>query len=185
MENCECKERASQNVASTTMAARTNSISGSIRSSGGDHHASSHCSFWTNIVCGSGSGNNRDRGIRNHHDCGHDWYGRDCHHSNYHRNNWDNGRCYDEQHGKGRDDHRSHHSSHNGNGNRCGGHGGHDHHISEERSRSNYCGHLPSFRKIHGKSPSHSCFCISILRKICSRSASRAVDTYHIAGLDA
>ena len=48
-ENRVHKERASRNVASTATAVRTNIISRSNHSSGGDHHGSSHRSSWTNI----------------------------------------------------------------------------------------------------------------------------------------
>ena len=61
---------------------------------------------------------------------------------------------------------------------------GHAHHMSEEYSRSNYCGRSPNFRSIHKRSPSRSCSWSIIPIKSLSRSASRFVAAYHITDVD-
>ena len=57
--------------------------------------------------------------------------------------------------------------------------------MSEECSHSNYCGRSPSRIRIHGRGPSHYRSFSRIPRKRCRHSASRSVDAYYIAGMDA
>ena len=183
MDNRACKECTLQNVASTVTAASTNVSSSSNRSSGGDHRGSSHSSSRTNRGLGSGRGNNSDCGGWYRQEYGRDWDRQYRHLSNYHCDDRDNDRRYDDCRGNSRDDRRSHHNIRNGNDDRCGVHMGHSHHMSEESSRYNSCGRSPSRIRIRVRMPLLSRSHSRIPSKICSRSTSHSVDAYHIMGV--
>ena len=78
----------------------------------------------------------------------------------------------------------SYNNSRNRNVNRRGGHRGYDHHMSEYRNRSIYCGRSPSCSRIHGRITSCYCSCSRIPSKSLSLFVSCSVDAYHITGVD-
>ena len=169
------KKSASRNVATTATAARTIGSSRSNHISQGDHRGFPHCYSQTNGGRLNRRGNNHNRQVWDRQDYGRDWDRQYCHCSNYHHNNRNNGRRPDDLRGNGRDEHRSHQNSHNVNDDRCGGHRGHAHQISEKRSRYNARGCSPRRSRNCGRSSSRSLSCSMIPSKIRSRSDSLSV----------